>query len=284
MSMKAIMYHYVRPHDPEYPNFKHLHIEDFCRQLDYFQQAFDFVEQEAFIQSFVTGQPVPGVILTFDDGFSCHYDYVFQELKNRGLWGIFYLPTQPYVEGSLLDVHRTHLLLGRHEAKTVFYYLKGLVEEFMLDQDRLVEFSQFTYQRQVNDQYTLLVKRILNYYIAYKYRADILRQLMVYFIPHEAEILNNFYLTTSQIKEMHDYGMVIGSHTVHHPVMSRLSPAEQENEIQQSFYYLESVTGGLRQKTFCYPYGGLHSFTNQTEELLHKHNCLFSITAYHRES
>ena len=122
--MKAIMYHYVRPFDKEYPNFKNLHIDDFKKQLDYFEVEFGFVSKENFVNSFKTGTPSKGVILTFDDGLFCHYDYVFQELKKRGLWGIFYVPTQPYVEGKLLDVHRTHLLLGKHESAKVFEFLE----------------------------------------------------------------------------------------------------------------------------------------------------------------
>ena len=87
--MKAIMYHYVREFVPQMPNFKHLHFEDFCKQLDYFSAEYDFVSKEDFIDSFHSNNPLPkGVILTFDDGLSCHYNYVFKELKRRNLWGI----------------------------------------------------------------------------------------------------------------------------------------------------------------------------------------------------
>lgn len=47
--MKAIMYHYVRPYNPNLPKLKHLHIDDFCKQLDYFQENYGFIEKEEFL-------------------------------------------------------------------------------------------------------------------------------------------------------------------------------------------------------------------------------------------
>lgn len=47
--MKSIMYHYVRDFDEKLPNLKHLHIDDFKKQLDYFEKKFGFVSQEEFL-------------------------------------------------------------------------------------------------------------------------------------------------------------------------------------------------------------------------------------------
>lgn len=281
--MKAIMYHYVRPFDKEFPNFNNLHIDDFIKQLDYFEKEYGFVSKEEFINCFTTGKPSKGVVLTFDDGLYCHFDYVFKELKKRNLWGIFYIPTQPYMEGKLLDVHRTHLLLGKHDSKKIFSYLEKIIDNSFFDMSKIQEFKKFTYETQENDQYTLLVKRILNYFISYKYREEILNKLMNHFIPNENEILKSFYLTPSQIKQIHDAGMIIGSHTVNHPVMSRLDDMEQNFQILESFNFLEGIVKTFHQKTFCYPYGGFHSFTKETENILIKNKCLYSFNVEQRD-
>ena len=62
------------------------------------------------------------------------------------------------------------------------------------------------------------------------------------FVPNEKEILQSYYLTKKQIIEMHNAGMIIGSHTVNHPVMSRLNFQEQEFQIKKSFDFLESCS------------------------------------------
>lgn len=281
--MKAVMYHYIKPFDSEYPYFKNLDIDDFRKQLDYFQTKFGFVSKKDFINCLKTGKAVEGVILTFDDGLNCHYEYAYKELKKRGLWGIFYVPTQPYTESKIIDVHRIHLILGKHESKSVFKFLDEKINDSMFDQNKLKEFQAYTYKTQKNDQYTLLVKRILNYFVSYRHRENLIDSLMKEFITNEKEILKSYYLTNNQILEMHENKMIIGSHTVNHPVMSRLCLDDQLYQIRYSFEYLESIIGKNYHKTFCFPYGGFHSFTDQTKTILTEQGCLFSFNVEHRD-
>ena len=44
--MKAIMYHYVREYKPELPKFRFLDIQNFRKQLDYFDQKYGFVSRK----------------------------------------------------------------------------------------------------------------------------------------------------------------------------------------------------------------------------------------------
>jgi hypothetical protein len=233
--MKAVMYHYVRPFDPSYPNFKNLHIEDFQKQLDYFEAKYGFVKKEDFLSSFEKKELPKGVVLTFDDGLSCHYNFVFPELKKRNLWGIFYIPTSPYTNQKILDVHRTHLLLGKYNAYDLYSYLTSIVNDSMIDKSKVDEFKKFTYNTQINDEYTLIFKRMTNYFIDYKHREKVMDELMKYFFPNENELINSFYVSENQIKEMHQEGMIIGSHTVNHPVMSRLNELDQKKRNRKFF-------------------------------------------------
>jgi len=82
---------------------------------------------------------------------------------------------------------------------------------------------------------------------------------------------------------MHENGMIIGSHTVNHPCMSKLAPDDQEREIHESFALIERTLGPLALKTFCYPYGGSHSFTPATERLLQNAGCHFSFSVEYRD-
>ena len=107
--MKAIMYHYVQEFDNNLPNFRYLDINNFKKQIDFFEKYFGFVSRKEWNDILLQrkiGEHKGKVILTFDDGLKCHFDYVYQELKKRGLWGIFYVPSNPYKKNKLLDVHR----------------------------------------------------------------------------------------------------------------------------------------------------------------------------------
>ena len=281
--MKAIMYHYVRPDNPELPYFRHLHVNDFVKQLEYFGNEYGFVSKEEFQNSMVSKEPMKGVVLTFDDGFKDHYRYVFPELTKRNLWGIFYIPTSPFLTKKLVDVHRIHMLIGKYGGSNIADAMQGIINEGMLSHEHVKEFHSETYGRQNNDASTNYVKRLLNYFIDYKYRENVIDQLMSIFYRNESEVIADFYMTKSELEKMHLGGMVIGSHTVNHHVMSKLSRNIQEKDRLESFGFLESITGKSAIKTFCYPYGGFHTFTSETEELLENSGCHFSFNVESRD-
>ena len=282
--MKAVMYHYVRPEPEALPHFKYLHIEDFRLQLDYFAENYGFARHEDVLAA-VEGAPLPkGILLTFDDGVKSHYQWVLPELLKRNIAGFFYVSTYPLMQGSLLPVHRVHLLLGRHDADIVASKLRSMIVDEMIDAEKQEEFEKITYLYQQNPQSVNFVKRMLNYFLAYEHRGPVLDALMAHFFgDEEAELAASFYMGPEELKALHEAGMVVGSHSVNHPVMSRLSREEQEREIADSFAWLEKVLGPLQPRTFCYPYGGSSTFTEETERLLSRHNVAFSFAVEPRD-
>jgi peptidoglycan/xylan/chitin deacetylase (PgdA/CDA1 family) len=74
------------------------------------------------------------------------------------------------------------------------------------------------------------------------------------------------YLTASQIKEMADNGMTIGSHTLSHPDLSTASDATATKELTESKRLLESIIG-KPVVDFCYPSG---KYTQKTIDLVKK--------------
>lgn len=168
--MKAIMYHYVRPDNKELPYFRHLHIDDFVAQIEYFGNEYGFVSKADFKSSLASGIPSKGIVLTFDDGFKDHFRFVLPELLKRNLWGIFYIPTAPLGDGSIIDVHRIHLLIGKYGGAVIADALQSIIDGDMLSHEHVAEFHTETYTRQDNDASTNYVKRCLNYYIDYRFR------------------------------------------------------------------------------------------------------------------
>ena len=83
----------------------------------------------------------------------------------------------------------------------------------------------------------------------------------------ENELFNNVYLSCTQIKELKDHGNIIGSHTVNHKVLSRLSYKEQYSEIKNSFDFIDDLVE-QEYKSFCYPYGYKSSYNQNTLNIL----------------
>ena len=280
--MKAIMYHYIRPSQNDFPFFKYLHVDDFLSQLDWFGKEFGFLSKKDFLKSIQEGVPRKGIVLTFDDGLSDHYDHVFPILQSKGLWGIFYIPTGFYQSQKILDVHRIHLLLGRRGGIELLKALTRILNTEMLSHIDIENFKKTTYAFQTNDTATTIFKKTLNYYISYEWREKILNQLMNLFFSNTQNVNKSIYVTPKQIKIMHEAGMVIGSHSVNHFVFSKLDITAQIIEIKESFRLLEAFTQE-KPYTFCYPYGGFHSFTHDTEQILCEEGSIFSFNVEPRD-
>ncbi len=71
---------------------------------------------------------------------------------------------------------------------------------------------------------------------------------------HTAKINTPAGLTHEMIKEMSRYGLEIGSHSLTHPDLTKISSARLCNEILLSKKELEKITG-KEVTTFCYPAG-----------------------------
>ena len=281
--MKAVMYHYVRVFDPELPFFRFLDASNFAKQLDYFEDKFGFVTKQEWLQALTDktlGEAKGKVLLTFDDAMSCHYDYVFQELRKRDLWGVFYVPTQPYQENKILDVHRIHLLCGAFKGVVLMNALKAHLDEAMIPDEKIQEFREQTYHAQDNYEGVSEFKRILNYFVSYVYREGLIDA-----VAHDLSFewhVSDFYVPVDKLKEMHLAGNIIGSHTVSHPVMSKLDDKAQQDEIDVSLGFLQA-NDCIDIKTYCHPYGGFHTFNEATINALNAQGVEFSFNVDARD-
>tara|TARA_B100001248_G_scaffold250487_1_gene224646 strand:- start:41806 stop:42732 length:927 start_codon:yes stop_codon:yes gene_type:complete len=268
--MKAIMYHYVRSFNQKNPNFRFLDFNNFKSQLDFFEQKYGFVKKEDWedlVLSKNQNTLPKGVILTFDDAMACHYQFVFPELKKRNLWGIFFVPTAPYTNNLILDVHKIHILLGRYDPMDLLEICQSIITEKKFEFEKKEDYEKLTYKNHTHSEVTNHFKRILNYFLTEENKSSVIelisKELNCDF-SHE-----NYYVSVDQLKEMKNYDMVIGSHSHTHPLMSKLSKKKQMDELNTSFNFLENEIG-ISYRTYCHPYGGFHSFNNETLQLLEK--------------
>ena len=90
-------------------------------------------------------------------------------------------------------------------------------------------------------------------------------------------------MKVSQMGLMKKEGMIFGSHSVSHPVMSKLEFDDQMLEIKDSFNFLRSC-GLTDENVYCHPHGGEHTYDFNTLRILKKLNVNYSFDAHdHRE-
>lgn len=220
-----------------------------------------------------------GFVLTFDDGLLDHYKYVFPELMKRGLWGAFYVPVGPHLDGRSLDVHQVHALLGIFGGQKVLNELNTALSSLEIFQDETI--SSNRYSQADDDEAIVRVKRKLNYELPIGLRSVVLNRVCEQ-LKYELRV-SDWYMSTSQLQEMVDGGMIIGSHSVTHRPMCQLPLESQRTEIEESFSWLEHTLGADLPRSFCYPYGGFDTFSIETEALLDKTGSLWSFNTEERE-
>ena len=261
--MKSIMYHYIRNKSKLFPNYDVLKKKDYINQIKKFsEKGLINSYEELFISS-------DKFLPTFDDGFKDHI-FAAEILKKYNSIGIFFIPTSPLKNNTMLDVHKTHLILGKVKNLEALnelenYLNKNKISNFFNNNEKSKYNS--AYKKHLDDHNKKKFKKIMNYYGNLKLKHKILDYLLKKF---EINIKpKDYHLNKKEIKYLNSLGMIIGSHSDRHTLLSRLSYKEQFKELNNSKIFLEKILNKSID-TFCYPYGGKVSYNNNTLKILKK--------------
>ena len=268
--MKPLMYHYVRPSAPGLPHFPFLRLADFERQLDYFAETYGCVSRASFLDWVEGGVAPEGVLLTFDDGLRDHLDFVVPALRQRGFFAIFYIPSAPILRGTLLDVHKVHLALGRLGGPAALAWIKDKAPNLVSSDLRE---PATHYAAQKSDRATKLVKDLFNWQLPAEDRAPLLDGLLDHAFADAPPAWNEIYLDREDLRVLREAGMGVGPHGHRHLVSGLLSAEEEWTEIETSCAFIQE-TGSSLAWGYCYPYG---AFSERTEAMMAKAQCPFAL-------
>ena len=129
--MKALMYHYVRKFDKEFPYSKFKDLDTFSYEILALQElGYTFMNVTDAIKSLINKEDTSKVILlTFDDGLKDHIS-VARILNKLGIKkATFYISTKPYLTNSILHVHKSHLILSSKGEKALDFLLEANAED-----------------------------------------------------------------------------------------------------------------------------------------------------------
>lgn len=102
-NVPILMYHEINTLPYKGPSGLYVSREKFVEQLDTLLiEDYHTITMEQLFDHWINQAPLPTkpVVLTFDDGYESHYDFVFGELSKRGMVGTFYIVTSCLKEGT----------------------------------------------------------------------------------------------------------------------------------------------------------------------------------------
>ena len=140
------MYHYIRNKNKLFPYYNIFEKEDYINQIKkFFKTGLINSYEDLFLDN---NKYLP----TFDDGFKDHI-YAAEILKKYNGIGLFFIPTSPLKNNEILDVHKTHLIIGK---------IKGL--------EALNELEKYLNKNKIKNYYNQ--KEKFKYKAAYKQQND----------------------------------------------------------------------------------------------------------------
>ena len=274
------MYHYVRDFkNSNYPKIKGLDTAKFDDQLSYLSNNYNIISIEEFYEGNYNSKK-KSCVLTFDDGYIDHYEYVFNRLIKYDIKGAFYVPVDIIDNSKVLDVNKIHLILASANEDLILDRIRYHYSKLEMKDDLDYYIKTINTSARYDTVKTIIIKRLLQYVLNLKVRSIICDKLIEEFIDKsEEELSHELYLNREQISEMIDNGMHFGSHGKSHFWFNSLKFKQQEYEIKESINFLDSLYLKDYLLTMCYPYG---SYDKNTLSLMNKYNFKLALTTHPR--
>ena len=284
MRLPIMMYHYVRPLNQRLSaKHKSLDLNEFSRQLRILSQEHYFISGTS-VRSLTSDGSTSSkrpVWLTFDDGYLDHFQYVLPELLSHGAVASFFIPTKAIFERTLLDVNKVHILLSANV--TTAQLIEQMRELYETNSGEVATGSSFNELRNkygvansLNDSDTRFIKILLQQALPNDFRQIIIRGLFEENIKREeSAFVDEMYMTPDQVKQLHGYGMNIGSHGHEHSRFEFMSLESQRKEMEISLNYLSSLGIKDASSVMCYPHG---SFNSSSKTIVSEFGCEVAVS------
>jgi len=255
---------YHRVNNDRDPFFRAVSVDVFEKQMEYLVSHFHVCSLEEAVER-MKSKDIPDntIVITLDDGYKDNYLNAFPIFKKLSMPATIFLATDSIGSGRILWHDRVFSafrqtkehFLAWYESNSKGYPLRTLQEKLFAQKEVL------KFLRSLDDD-----KRLF-------WIDHLVEKLKV----EDRKEVPDLMLTWDEVKLMHNYGISFGSHTVTHPILSRLSVDKAQEEIEKSKKSIEEKLGAP-VKTFAYPNGSKEDFNRVTKNLLKEAGYICAVT------
>lgn len=228
----------------------------FRNQMRYLKRHFEVIrlsEINERLGSVGMGRPV--AVITFDDGYQNNYDVAFPVLIEEQLPATIFLTTGFIgTDGTIWPCLLHHAISNTSKA---FFAWNGAEYNIETPEDKALalmdikgKLKKMPYSQMISEVRKIILNLDGN--------------------PDEGIGKGSPYsmLSIEAIRSMAGSGLIeFGAHTHTHPILSRMSSVEQEEEIERSINAVSEITGSMC-RLFAYPNGGVGDYDSETVRML----------------
>jgi len=228
-----------------------------------------------------TKLPNNSLLLTFDDAYKDHFEFVFPILDELGIQGSFFLPAKAIQEHQVLDVNKIHFILASVKDKKIiisdiYSVIDKFREEYSLKSNTYYGNKLKTEERRFDTGEVAFIKIMLQRELPEKFRNIMVNFLFSEYVSKdEGSFSRELYMNIDQLKCMRRKGMHIGSHSYDHCWLNTLSRERQSKEIGLSLEFLKKIGCNTENFAFCYPYG---AYNDSLLSILKENGCSLALT------
>jgi peptidoglycan/xylan/chitin deacetylase (PgdA/CDA1 family) len=289
--LTIVTYHFVREiKNSKYPKIKGLEFSAFKRQLDFLENNYKIIDVQKLLDFASSGKNLPenSCLLTFDDGYKDHIEYVLPELLKRKIQGSFFPTFGPIIERDMLDMNCAQFILA---CCSDYEELVNLLNQLCLgngiDEKELNNFwdimdtkeyiAIYGVANRFDPKKTTYIKRLLQYFLPKEVRTKISKILFKKYVGVDVrKFSEELYMSFDDIKKLVDRDMYVGGHGYNHLWMSKENRKNQEKEINLSLEFLKNVGASVKEWIMCYPHG---DYNSETLDVLREKNCSIGLTS-----
>lgn len=260
MEYLSLCYHYIRTPKQEerFPNILGISISEFEKQLKKLKVKFNFLSLNDLIDIYYLKKHIkikkPGLLLTFDDGLSDHYEAA-KILFEQNISAVFFVPSCILKDNLPANPNIIHYTIAKFGIKKFL----DIYECALQKMDFTSKKYMIKYNKSSDDPWTTIKK--IKIMFKYKFENDDSRKILLYIYKNLLEkkfpnILKNMHLTSSQLKKMVKMNHNIGTHTHSHISIkgSNLTKNEFQNEVIYPKYFYKKQFN-IDADSFSYPFG-----------------------------
>lgn len=275
--LTTVMYHYVRPiKKSRYPGIKGLELDSFIEQIKYLKKNYNLITMEDVLAALnkTTTLPPRAALLTFDDAYLDHFQYVYPVLKKHNIQGSFFAPVKAVCEGQVLDVNKIHFILSVNQdtistlIKETEILFNKLKDEHGIDKDFEYYFNKLAVASRFDSKEVIFFKRLLQVELPEDMRIHLTNILLEKYIGiDQVAFAAELYMNKSQVAHMINDGMHFGAHGNNHYWWDKLDVNLLDVELSESRKFLLEVGMNSELLTAAYPYGGYNDLVlNQMKQ------------------
>jgi len=275
----VLIYHRVLPSINFNPLNTIVTVDTFLSQINTLAKSYPIISLSDAISQCHKGASRQGlqIVLTFDDGYWDNFEIVFPILYKKGIPATFFLATD-YVghQGPLWD---WELFAYLNQYKTIQEVTVGneCIRHNRMESRRSFAYRIFNKMKALDSGARRKVYDDLqsNGYEAHPVNL---------YTPDG--LLENRFMTWSQVKKMSESGMEIGSHGVSHCSLSRVPVEKAHHEITYGKGVIEKEIG-KKCETFAFPYGSAQDYNDDLVNQVKAagfQKCLLNIHGYNHFS